>query len=137
MFAFSASPYIITTWIGGPLATAFLNGPGWRWGFGAFAIITPLVCMPLFFLFMWNYNKAKKAGLIKKKDSGRTIGQSLYYYAVEFDVIGLLLICAGLALFLLPFSLYSYQSNGWQSPMIICMIVFGPYLSFFLNLKEG
>jgi len=74
---------------------------------------------------MWNYNKAKKAGLIKKKDCGRTFAQSCYYYAVQFDIVGLLLICAGFALFLLPFSLYSYQGNGWQSPMIICMIVFG------------
>ena len=34
MFAYASSPYIITTWIGGPLATAFLNGPGFHWGFG-------------------------------------------------------------------------------------------------------
>ena len=30
-FAYIASPYIITTWIGGPLATEFLDGPGFRW----------------------------------------------------------------------------------------------------------
>ena len=36
MFAFVNSPYIATTWIGGPLATAFLDGPGFRWGYGVF-----------------------------------------------------------------------------------------------------
>ena len=119
MFAFSSSPYIATTWIGGPLATAFLNGPGWRWGFGTFAIIEPLVTIPLLVLFYYNHRKAEKAGLIQRHDSGRTAWQSIKYYLIEFDVAGLLLICAGLALFLLPFSLYSYQPNGWQSPMVI------------------
>ena len=32
MFAFTSSPYIITVWVGGPLATAFLNGPGLAMG---------------------------------------------------------------------------------------------------------
>jgi len=40
-------------------------------------------------------------------------------------VIGLLLICGGFSVFLLPFSLAARQEKGWASPMIICMIVFG------------
>ncbi|KAL2399273.1 hypothetical protein ABEF95_009632 [Exophiala dermatitidis] len=50
------------------------------------------------------------------------------YYAREFDVIGLLLISAGMALFLLSFSLYSYQRATWQSALIICFIVIGGLL---------
>jgi hypothetical protein len=125
MFAFISSPYIATVWIIGPLATTFLNGPGFRWAFGAFAIITPLVSMPLYGLIQWNYRKAVKAGIMPEHESSRTFVQSVKHYAVEYDLFGLLLICAGLALFLLPFSLYSYQAQGWKSPMIICMIVFG------------
>jgi MFS family permease len=125
MFAFASSPYIATVWVGGPLATAFLNGPGFRWGFGAFAIITPIITFPLFALFMLNYRKAKKMGLVTERQSGRTFGQSLKYYFIEFDVIGILLISGGLAMFLLPFSIYAYQPEGWRSPMIICLIVFG------------
>ncbi|RDL32936.1 Siderophore iron transporter mirB [Venustampulla echinocandica] len=125
MFAFISSPYIATVWIGGPLATAFLKGPGFRWGFGAFAIITLFICMPLYALFAYNYNKAKKAGLTHQHSSGRTFLQSVKYYAIEFDIFGILLICAGLALFLLPFNLVFNQPLGWKSPMIICMIVFG------------
>lgn len=136
MFAFISSPYIATTWIGGPLATAFLNGPGFRWGFGTFAIIEPLVTLPLFALFIYNYRKAHKAGLIQPRNSGRTTVQSIKHYAIEFDVAGVLLICAGLALFLLPFSLYSYQSKGWQSPMIVCMIIFGGLLLIAFALYE-
>jgi MFS family permease len=129
MFAFTSSPYIATVWITGPLSQAFLNGPGWRWCFGAFSIITPVISAPLYALFQYNYWKADKAGLVPKRPaSGRTFAQSVWYYVVQFDLFGILLICAGLALFLLPFSLYSYQADGWKSPMIICMIIFGGLL---------
>ncbi|CAG8975881.1 hypothetical protein HYALB_00006497 [Hymenoscyphus albidus] len=127
-FAFVSSPYIATAWIGGPIAQNFLSGAGFRWGFGTFAIVTPIMTMPLFLLLWWNQNKAKKTGLIQQRNSGRTTFESLKHYAIEFDVIGVLLLCAGLALFLLPFSLYSYQPLGWKAPMIICMIIFGGVL---------
>jgi len=136
MFAFLASPYIITSWVTGPLATAYLGiemvdgvpvvaGIGWRWAYGSFAIITPIIALPLFALFQYNYKKAEKAGLMPVRESNRTFMQSVKYYLVEFDAFGLLLFIAGLALFLLPFNIYSYQPDGFASPMIICMIVFG------------
>jgi len=128
MFAYASSPYIATTWIGGPLATAFIDGPGFRWGFGAFSIITPAVTLPLFFIFYFNYRKAEKQGLWKREPSGRTTWQSCVHYAIEFDLVGLILICVGLALFLLPFSLYSYQEKGWKSGMVISMIIIGGLL---------
>lgn len=136
MFAFASSPYIATVWIGGPLATAFLNGPGFKWGFGTFAIIEPIVTIPIFVLFIYNYRKAKKAGLITPRNSGRTTLQSIAHYAIEFDLAGLILICGGLALFLLPFNIYSYQANGWQSPLIICLIIFGGLLIIAFVLYE-
>ena len=40
-------------------------------------------------------------------------------------MVGLLLICGGFSIFLLPFSLAAYQTKGWASPLVICMIVFG------------
>lgn len=136
MFAFASSPYIATVWVGGPVANSFLNGAGFRWGFGTFAIVTPFVTMPLFFLFLWNYRKAKKVGIMPTIESNRTFTQSVVYYLIEFDVLGMLLITAGLALFLLPFSLYSYQGDGWKSSMIICMIIFGGLLIIAFALYE-
>lgn len=137
MFAFTSSPYIATVWITGPLAQAFMSGPGWRWAFGTFAIITPVICAPLYILFSYNYRKAEKAGLIvARPKSGRTFMQSVKYYAIEFDIIGLLLITAGLALFLLPFSLYSYQGDGWRSALVISMITIGGILCILFVLYE-
>jgi hypothetical protein len=40
-------------------------------------------------------------------------------------VIGVLLLCFGFSLFLLPFGLVAYQGNGWTSPRMIFMIIFG------------
>ncbi|EXJ68536.1 uncharacterized protein A1O5_08329 [Cladophialophora psammophila CBS 110553] len=136
MFAFASSPYIATTWAGGPAAQRFLEGAGFRWGFGTFAIVTPAVCLPVFFLFVFNYREAKKAGLMPTRQSDRTMIQAIQHYAIEFDLFGLLLITAGLALFLLPFSLYSYQADGWRSSMIICMIIFGALLLVGFGLWE-
>lgn len=136
MFGFASSPYIVTTWIGGPAAQRFLEGVGYKWGFGTFAIVTPVVNLPLFILFVWNYRKAKKAGLMPRRESNRTTWQSIKHYAVEFDLVGLLLISAGLALFLLPFSLYQRQANGWRSAMIFCMIIFGGLLLIAFGVWE-
>ncbi|QSS52857.1 siderophore iron transporter [Histoplasma capsulatum var. duboisii H88] len=130
MFAFVSSPYIATVWVGGPLATVFLNGPGFRWGYGAFAIITPAITCPLYAVFAWNYKKAKDAGLLSEKTHSRTFTQSLKHYFIEFDIIGIILLACGLALFLLPFSLYSYQKDQWRSSLVISMIIVGGLLLF-------
>lgn len=137
MFAVTSCQYIATVWITGPLATAFLNGPGFRWWFGAFSIITPAVHAPLYALFMWNYRKAKASGLMPARpSSGRTILQSIGYYSIQFDVFGIFLAIAGLSLFLLPFSLYSYQTDGWKSALIISLLVFGVVFMVLFALYE-
>ncbi|KAH8592928.1 siderophore iron transporter [Bisporella sp. PMI_857] len=135
-FAFVSSPYIITVWMGGPTATRFINGAGFRWGFGVFAIVTLIVTIPLFCLFYLNYVKAKKAGLMPVRNSGRTTWQSIKHYIIDFDLAGIVILCAGLSLFLLPFNIWSYQAEGWKSPMIICMIVFGFLLCIAFALYE-
>ncbi|KAI9155342.1 siderophore transporter [Paramyrothecium foliicola] len=128
MFAYASSPFIITMWLSGPISEAFLKGPGFQWGFGVFAIITPVITLPLYFLFMKYQKKAKSLGLIPERNSGRTFAQSCLHYAREFDAVGILLLSGGLALFLLPFNIYTFQSEGWRSPLIICFIIFGGLL---------
>ncbi|KAK8074681.1 siderophore iron transporter [Apiospora hydei] len=129
MFAFVSSPFIITAWITGYLADAFREGPGIRWCFGAFAIIMPFILMTLWALLIINYRRAKKMGVMPvRAASGRTKWQSFIHYAEEFDILGVFILVAGLALFLLAFNIYSYQTEGWKSPMIICFIIFGGLL---------
>ena len=115
-----ASANVITAWLGGPISTAFLNGAGWRWAFGMESILVPFVTVPLFSLFMYHYFKAKKQGLVPLRAKHTPM-----YYIREFDVVGLLSLSLGVAFFLLPFNLYALQAKGWNSPILICFLVFG------------
>ena len=136
MYAYVSSPYIITVWITGPLAQAYLSGPGWRWFYGSFAIITLVVSAPLLGLFWWNYQKAVKAGIIVPTRNERTFTQNLKYYLIEFDAGGLFLLMGGLVFFLLPFSLYSYQDGLWKSPLVVSFLVIGGLMLIGFALYE-
>ncbi|KIW10761.1 hypothetical protein PV08_10060 [Exophiala spinifera] len=135
MLSIATSPYIVTTWLGGPVSQNVIQGPGWRWGFGIFAIVVPVVVAPLTILFLYNQKKAQRHGLIgHTRVSLRP--EALKRYAIEVDLLGIIILAGGMALFLLPFSLYSYQPDKFRSPMIICMIIFGGVLLIFFVLWE-
>lgn len=136
MIAYTASPWIGVTWAYGPAAESILNTIGFRWGLGIWAIVYPVACTPLFLIFHYYNRKAIKTGIVTSQESGRTFTESLIYYAKEFDVVGLLLVILGLSLFLLSFSLYSYQVEQWKSPMIICFMVFGILFTIAFGLYE-
>lgn len=75
---------MITAFAGSKASEGFYD-TNWRWAYGCFTIVLPVVAMPLFVNLMYNQNKAKKNGLLVKEPSGRSLGQSLMHYAVEFD----------------------------------------------------
>ncbi|KAJ5787741.1 Major facilitator superfamily domain general substrate transporter [Penicillium paradoxum] len=124
-YAFTSSPYIITAFAGPKAAEGFYEDISWRWAFGAFSIIFPIVASPLFFILKANLKKAEKNGLLVKEPSGRTLFQSLWHYIKEFDLLGVIVFSVGLTVFLLPFSIASFAPNGWASDYIIAMIVVG------------
>lgn len=136
MQAFVSAPNLITCWLAGPVSSAFLDGAGWRWAFGTCTIVVPAITLPLSGLFLFNYQKAKKLGLIPNRESQRTTWQSIIFYCREFDAVGLLLLSAGVGLFILPFNLYTLQARGWGSPLIICMLVFGVALTILFAIWE-
>ena len=72
MQAFATSPNLITCWLAGPISSGYLKGPGWRWCFGTFTILIPAITFPLFGLLAYNYYKAKKQGVVPKRESQRT-----------------------------------------------------------------
>ncbi|KOS18443.1 Siderophore iron transporter mirB [Escovopsis weberi] len=140
ILAYSSSPYIITTWISGQISEAVLKGPGFRWGFGIFSIVTPVVTLPLFFLFRYYNLKSQTLGVIPKRkgrpEEDRTLLGTVMHYSREFDVVGLLLVSGGLALFLLPFNIYSRQEEGWKSATIIGLLVAGVVLLILFGVWE-
>lgn len=85
VFAFSQTPYIVTTFIGPRAAQSFYETSGWRWGFGTFAIITPVITIPILNLLWTNQRKAIEDGTLVRRKSERTFGQSVSHYLWEFD----------------------------------------------------
>ena len=87
MFAFTTLPFVPNVFAGPGIAAKFLapDGAGFRWGFGIFAILLPVVSLPITIIFIINTKKAKAAGLIATEKSGRTFMQSVKYYLIEFD----------------------------------------------------
>jgi len=124
MLAFATSPYAITTWVGGPVAQSVLDGPGWRWVFGIFAIVNPVVVVPLALLVVYNDRKARKLGLLEPTKIEWSLA-AIKKFCIDIDLIGMLILIVGMAFFLLPFSLWSYQAKKWESPMIISMLIIG------------
>ncbi|POS81272.1 MFS siderochrome iron transporter MirB [Diaporthe helianthi] len=124
-YAFTSSPYIITAFAGPKAAEGFYEDISWRWGFGCFAIIFPIVAMPLFGILKVNVHKAKKVGTFVPRNSGRNAFQSVWHYVVDFDALGVVIFSTGLVVFLLPFDIASSAPNGWASGYIIAMIVVG------------
>ena len=137
MQAFLSSPNVITCWLAGPIASAFLKGPGWQWCFGSFSIIIPVVTSPLFILLIFNTAKARKTDHIPTQKTDRTAWESFICYSREFDAVGLVLLSAGVALFLLPFNLAPLQTKGWSSPLIISLLVVGFALIVVFTLWES
>ncbi|KAJ5565486.1 hypothetical protein N7513_001728 [Penicillium frequentans] len=129
-FGFSTTPYICTAFTGPLAAASFLKIGGWRWAYGAFCLIQPVVFMPLIITFKYYENKARRAGILARQPSGRTILQSIIHYIHEFDVIGALILMAAFILFLLPFSLATYGRTQYRDASFIAEVVVGFCLFF-------
>jgi hypothetical protein len=77
---------MITAFAGPKSAEAFLlNDDQWRWGFGTFSIVLPVVAAPLYALLRYNLQKAKRQGLLARESSDRSVLESIKWGLIEFD----------------------------------------------------
>jgi MFS family permease len=83
-FAFTSSPFIITSFAGAPLSEQF-HESNWRWAYGTVAILLPLVAAPLIVTWEVAKGKALRNHVLEKVPSERTWFQSVAYYFVELD----------------------------------------------------
>ncbi|OBT96236.1 hypothetical protein VE01_05816 [Pseudogymnoascus verrucosus] len=129
LFAVNGLPRVASTFLGPRIGQAFYDNLNYRWAFGAFSIILVGCSIPAMGLMVFMYRKADRAGLVKKHESsGRKWYQSILHYAIEIDVLGILLICGAVILTTIPFSLIYYAPQGWKTPYIIAMLVLGVLL---------
>jgi hypothetical protein len=77
---------MITAFSGSKAAELFLfNVKNWRWGFGMFAIIVPVICAPLFTLLKVQLRKAEQRGLIQEKSNKDFLKERFWKHVVAFD----------------------------------------------------
>lgn len=119
-------PFLVTVWAGPPLASNLLSHTTWRWGYGIWTIVLSVAFLPLALTLFWNMRKAAKLGLLPVSPwkSQTFVGgtKSLWH---ELDIMGLLLLSAGVSLLLIPLTLASKAKQGWHNASIIAMIVIG------------
>lgn len=84
-YAFTSSPYMITAFAGAKASEQFYENIGWRWAFGVFAIVFPIVAAPLFFILKMNLRKAQKQVFDGTSRSGRSLLESIWHWTLEFD----------------------------------------------------
>lgn len=126
---FSNTPRIATAFAGPALGKLFYEQVNFRWAFGAFTIILIASCIPALALMASMFRKATKQGIIQKRPaSGRSTLQSIKFYTMEFDIIGIFVLIFALSFLLLPFSLASRAPQKWATPYIIAMLVLGVVL---------
>ncbi|KAM3559996.1 hypothetical protein MY1884_003174 [Beauveria asiatica] len=123
---FSNTPRIATAFAGPAIGKLFYEKSNFRWAFGAFTIILIASCMPAIGLMMAMYRKARRQGIVEKRQpSGRTVLQSLKFYAIELDLVGIFVLMFALSFLLLPFSLAPRAPQKWETPYIIALLVLG------------
>lgn len=124
-------PFIVNTWISGNVASAIITNSTWRWGIGMFAIMVPVLSLPIIISLLMNQQRARKSRKMKRPLP------SIRMILVELDVIGLLLVVAGLSLLLIPLTLASSTTSKWHNGSIIAMIVLGGVLCFVFVIWES
>ncbi|KAI1333571.1 MFS general substrate transporter [Xylariaceae sp. FL0016] len=112
-FAFNNSPYLITTFLGPPIAKVFYEKSSWRLAFAIFAVVLFLLSLPVLSILFSNTRKAQRLGVLKKSPStGPWTTSKLRKYLTDFDALGLALISGGMTLILVPFSLTSVGTEA-------------------------
>lgn len=131
--AISFTPFLVTPWISGFIVEDVVGpgGVGWRWGIGMFAFIMPVAATALLFPLFYFQRRAKKEGVL--------LTQPLTFqkFCSQIDLGGSFLLCAGFAMFLLPFTLAGTTPSRWSTPWIIALIVVGAATLVGLVFYEG
>ncbi|KAI7904333.1 major facilitator superfamily domain-containing protein [Cokeromyces recurvatus] len=127
--AFYNFPMLITVFVGAAAGQGFINAGLWRWGYGHIAIVMFVCSLPLILPLYNIQRKVKKAGLVEEKQTTETIAfnqksffQKLMCICKEIDLVGAILLMAGLFLLLLPVILAT-SWGGWRSGKVLgCLI---------------
>lgn len=112
-------PFMIIPWCSAFIVDSALANIGWRWGIGMFAIILPVCSLAVIIPLFWFQRRLKKAG---GKVRTKTSVQGFF---AQIDLGGVVLLCGGCAMLLLPIALAGNASGSWRAPWVPTLIVAG------------
>ncbi|OCF32227.1 hypothetical protein I316_06141 [Kwoniella heveanensis BCC8398] len=134
---FPSIPGAINAFVAAYVVDSFL-GHGdqtkqWRWGFGIFIILTPVLATPIT-LVLWRYTrptrllrqeqKAAKAAKVRLPFADRFwIGTKAFFWQLDF--IGLVLFTLGFGLFFVTITLANSRTARWSDAHSIAQLVVG------------
>lgn len=131
-------PFLITVWIGSIIGNSILKTTTWRWGYGMWTIILPVMFLPLALTLFLSHRKAKKAGLKSSSPwKNANFGTMIKNVWFKLDTGGIILLSAAFALILIPLTVASKTNDGWTSRSIIVMLVIGFICLFVFPLWES
>ncbi|KAH8829601.1 major facilitator superfamily domain-containing protein [Flagelloscypha sp. PMI_526] len=148
-------PFIVNTYFSGKIVEALKEGDKWRWGYGMFAIILPVVLSPAIITLIALDRQAQQHGLVNIASSNaarrdaRALAEAQGFEGPrggimstaavreetwtdlfrrnlrEIDAVGLVLLAAGWAFILLPFSMKAYKNGGFFGSTMISLFTAG------------
>lgn len=119
-------PFLITVWVGPPIANSLPAPTMWRWGYGLWTIVLPVAFMPLALVLFLSMRKAARLHLLPPSPwKGQSVVGGFKHLWYELDIIGLLLLSAAFALILIPLTLAATAKSHWHNSSMVAMIVIG------------
>ncbi|KAF8312904.1 major facilitator superfamily domain-containing protein [Cantharellus anzutake] len=119
-------PFLVNTFIGAEIVNAVLKRNAWRWGYGMFVIILPVVTLP-------RYTSSITNTTTQLEDEDGTYWNRLKNVIVRMDFGGLVLIGISFSLLLLPLTLAKSAQRDWTHPSMLVMTVLGVlFISVFM-----
>lgn len=119
-------PSAINSWISGDVASA-MGQENWSWGIAMWAIIVPVVFIPMYLIYYYKYWRAQKNGNFDEltKTNNESIKKTVIDLFWKLDIIGIILFIAVMALLLVPLTLAGGIDSQWKKPHIIAPLVVG------------
>ncbi|KAL4864426.1 hypothetical protein BDV12DRAFT_11606 [Aspergillus spectabilis] len=112
-------PFLITPWVSAFIVDSVVNGIGWRWGIGMFAILMPFCASFIIITLIVFQRRGKRAGLILNEQI------TIYSFCSRIDLGGILLLSGGFAMVLIPITLAATSTDRWTTPWVVALIVLG------------
>jgi hypothetical protein len=107
-------PFLVTVWVGSIIGNDILKTTTWRWGYGIWCIILPVMFLPLAITLFLNNRKSKMMRLTASLAwKGLGVKEILKRTWFELDLGGILLLSGAFALLLIPLTIVSKSFDGW------------------------